>query len=138
MAKFVTNKQLLVEIRLSHANREAHPDAPAGSWVTHQLASYYVLMVNKYSVSPNWSGYTFLEDMKSTALLSLISSGLKFDPNKSSQPFCYFTTIIYHSFLKVLSLEKKQSEVLDKKMVDMGLVPSWGYQDKCKKEAGKT
>ena len=37
-----------------------------------------------------------------------------FDPNKSKNPFAYFTTIIYYAFLRRIQKEKKQMEVKNK------------------------
>ena len=37
-----------------------------------------------------------------------------FDPEKSKNPFAYFTQIIYYAFLRRISQEKKQLEIKNK------------------------
>ena len=37
-----------------------------------------------------------------------------FDPNKSSNPFAYFTQIIHYAFLRRIQKEKKQLEIKTK------------------------
>jgi hypothetical protein len=42
-----------------------------------------------------------------------------FDPNKSSNPFSYFTQVIYFAFLRRISKEKKQSYIRGRLIQDM-------------------
>lgn len=42
-----------------------------------------------------------------------------FDPSKSSNPFSYFTQIIYYAFLRRIAKEKKQSYIKNKIIQDM-------------------
>jgi DNA-directed RNA polymerase specialized sigma24 family protein len=42
-----------------------------------------------------------------------------FDPDKSSNPFSYFTQIIYYAFLRRISKEKKQAYIKNKLVMDM-------------------
>jgi len=37
-----------------------------------------------------------------------------FDPEKSSNPFAYFTQIIYFAFIRRITKEKKQSKIKEK------------------------
>ena len=38
----------------------------------------------------------------------------KFDPNMSSNPFAYFTQIIYYAFIRRITKEKKQQQIKEK------------------------
>jgi hypothetical protein len=42
-----------------------------------------------------------------------------FNPDKSSNPFAYFTQIIYYAFLRRITKEKKQSYIKGKMIQDM-------------------
>ena len=43
-----------------------------------------------------------------------------FDPSKSSNPFAYFTQIIYYAFLRRISKEKRQLEIKNKIITKSG------------------
>lgn len=57
---------------------------------------------------PNFSGYTYKDDMISDGLENAIQALGNFDPEKSSNPFAYFTQIIWFAFLRRIDKEKKQ------------------------------
>ena len=74
----------------------------------------------------------FREDMISDGVENCIQYIHNFDPNKSSNPFAYFTQIIHYAFLRRIQKEKKQLEIKSKiiersgfdevMMVDEGLL----------------
>ena len=53
-----------------------------------------MLMVNRYSAKANWRNYTYLDEMKSIAIMQLLLGVLKFNEAKSDNPFAYLTTAI--------------------------------------------
>ena len=56
---------------------------------------------------PNFSNYTFKEDMVSDGVENCLLYIDNFDPEKSKNPFAYFTQIIYYAFLRRIQKEKK-------------------------------
>lgn len=56
---------------------------------------------------PNFSNYTFKEDMVSDGVENCLLYIDNFDPEKSQNPFAYFTQIIYYAFLRRIQKEKK-------------------------------
>ena len=44
-----------------------------------------------------------------------------FEPNKSTNPFAYFTQIIYYAFIRRIQKEKKQSLVKQKLIANAGV-----------------
>ena len=60
---------------------------------------------------PNFSGYTFKEDMISDGVENCINYIDNFDSKISKNPFSYFTQIIYYAFLRRIEFESKQSYV---------------------------
>lgn len=56
---------------------------------------------------PNFSNYTFREDMISDGIENCLQYIENFDPAKSSNPFAYFTQIIYFAFIRRIQKEKK-------------------------------
>ena len=63
---------------------------------------------------PNFSGYTYKDDMISDGLENAIQALGNFDPEKSSNPFAYFTQIIWYAFLRRIEKEKKQMYIKHK------------------------
>ena len=127
---YVTNAQLLEAIAEAKEGR-AMPAPP-----TTKLAKYLHMIAERYSFSPSFGGYSFREDMVSFAVVNLCANWYKFDPAKSDNPFAFYTTAAYRSFLQYLADEKKQRDIRDTLLVDAGANPSFSFQERSK--GGKT
>ena len=75
--------------------------------MTNKLAKSFMLLCERYSMRFNWRGYTYVDEMRSQALLQLSQIGLQFDESKSQNPFAYYTAAIDNSFTRILNIEKK-------------------------------
>jgi hypothetical protein len=73
------------------------------------------------------TGNTYIEEMKSQALLQLSQVGLQFDESRSEQPnpFSYYTQTITNSFMRILNIEKKNQNIRDDILIMHGSTPSW-------------
>jgi len=60
---------------------------------------------------PNFINYTFKDDMIFDGVENCVRYCHNFDPEKSKNPFSYFTQIIYYAFLRRIEKEKKQSYI---------------------------
>lgn len=68
-----------------------------------------ILMISKrLATKPNFSGYTYKEDMISDGIENCLQYMHNFNPEKSKNPFAYFTQIIWFAFLRRIAKEKKQ------------------------------
>ena len=56
----------------------------------------------------------FREDMIGDGIENCVQYIHNFNPQKSSNPFAYFTQIIYYAFLRRIQKEKKQLEIKTK------------------------
>ena len=56
---------------------------------------------------PNFSNYTFREEMISDGIENCLQYINNFDPTKSKNPFAYFTQIIFFAFIRRIQKEKK-------------------------------
>jgi hypothetical protein len=65
---------------------------------------------------PNFANYTFKEDMISDGIENCLLYIDNFDPEKYSNPFAYFTQIIYYAFLRRIQKEKKHMYIRYKSM----------------------
>lgn len=94
----VDNAQMLIEIGKSQER----------SRVTEKLGTMIIDMVDSYARKPSFNGYTDIEDYKGEAIIVLMESALKFDPNKSDNPFSYLTTCLKNSLLQSIENDKKK------------------------------
>lgn len=96
--------------------------------MTKKLAHMIMKLCERYATRGNWRNYTYVDEMKSQALLQLAIVGLQFDENKSQNPFAYFTAILQTSFTRVLNIEKKNQNIRDDILEMNGLTPSYTRQ----------
>lgn len=74
---------------------------------SERLGEIFVNLVDNYATKSNFSGYTYLEEMKSRAIFFLLKYSKNFNPEKSKNAFAYCTQFVYHAFLQVIEKEKK-------------------------------
>ena len=96
--------------------------------LTDKLALMFVKLVERYSQKGNWRGYTWLDDMRSQAVMHLVETALKFDESKSDNAFSYYTCIVTNSFRGMLNSENKVATIKNKIMIESGYDPSFDYQ----------
>ena len=65
----------------------------------------------------------FREDMISDGIENCVQYIHNFDPEKSKNPFAYFTQIIHFAFLRRINKEKKQLEIKTK------IIEKTGYDE---------
>ena len=82
--------------------------------ISNYLGSCFLKIATHLSYKPNFVNYMFREDMISDGIENCIQYMHNFDPEKSKNPFSYFTQIIYFAFLRRISTEKKQLEIKNK------------------------
>lgn len=121
---YVTNSALLPEVLSSKKEGK----------MSNKLAEMLMLLTRKYANRPCFIGYSYKEDMISEALTNLVQNALKFNPEKSSNPFAYYTTCINSSFLQYLNFEKKHRRIRDELLIETGENPSFGFQEEYKQQ----
>lgn len=95
--------------------------------ITNKLANMLMLMVERYALRPNWRNYTWVDEMKSHALMELCKNALKFNEAKGDNPFAYITMLMNNSFKIVLRDEKDLNNYKNEQLVEHGgyeLTPS--------------
>lgn len=96
--------------------------------ITKKLAKMYLMLCEKYALRFNWRGYTYVDEMKASAILQLTYVGLRFNEAKSQNPFAYYTAAINNSFCRVLNTEKRNQNIRDDILEMNNLNPSWSRQ----------
>lgn len=77
---------------------------------SERLGQIFIDLVDNYATKASFSGYTFLEEMKSRAIFFLLKYSKSFKPEKSSNAFAYCTEIVKNAFIQVIKKEKKHAE----------------------------
>ena len=118
---YVDNKKFLVamtEWRLKYDKAEkAKRKQPA---VTNYIGECFLKLANHLSYRPNFINYTYRDDMISDGIENCLQYMSNFNPNKSNNPFAYFTQIIYYAFIRRIQKEKKQQDVKAKLIANSG------------------
>lgn len=102
--------------------------------ITDELSRMFLMLARKYAQRSCFVGYSFKEDMISDAIVNLCQNALKFNLEKSSNPFAYYTTCINSSFLQFLNTEKKHRRIRDKMLIEIGENPSFNFMDEARGE----
>jgi hypothetical protein len=112
---YVDNKKFLaaiIERKELMAESEAAGDGPPR--ITNYLGECILKIANHLSYRPNFINYTYREEMISDGIENCLQYIDRFDPAKSSNPFAYFTQIIYYAFVRRITKEKKQQMIKEK------------------------
>lgn len=65
-------------------------------------------IATRLATKPNFSGYSYKDDMISDGIENCLLYIDNFNAEKSQNPFAYFTQIIWYAFLRRIQKEKKQ------------------------------
>lgn len=84
--------------------------------IPNYIGHCILLIANRLSLKPNFVNYSYREEMISDGVENCISYFDNFDPDKSNNPFAYFTQIIYFAFLRRIQKEKKQLYIKHKSL----------------------
>ena len=112
---YVNNKEFLYAIveyrkKLLEAQELGQPKPR----ITNYLGECFLKIATHLSYKPNFVNYMFKDDMICDGIENCVQYIHNFNPEKSSNPFAYFTQIIYYAFLRRIQKEKKQLEIKQK------------------------
>jgi hypothetical protein len=112
---YVNNKEFLAalisyreSVDLALAQDKPKPPIP------RYIGECFLKIANHLSFKPNFVNYMFKEDMISDGIENCVQYIHNFNPEKSQNPFAYFTQIIHYAFLRRIQKEKKQLEIKNK------------------------
>jgi len=112
---YVNNKEFLAaiiaykdQIALAEIQGKPKPVIP------RYIGECFLKIANHLSFKPNFVNYMFKDDMVCDGIENCVQYINNFNPEKSSNPFAYFTQIIHYAFLRRIQKEKKQLEIKSK------------------------
>ena len=112
---YVNNKEFLEAIvERKQLLREAEESGDSKPQISNYLGECILKIANHLSYRPNFINYTYRDEMISDGIENSLQYIDNFDPEKSKNPFAYFTQIIYFAFIRRITKEKKQQKIKDR------------------------
>jgi len=112
---YVNNKEFLTAIvAYKQSIRDAEQLGKPKPRITNYLGECFLKIATHLSYKPNFVNYMFKDDMICDGIENFVQYIDNFNPEKSSNPFAYFTQIIHYAFLRRIQKEKKQLELRQK------------------------
>ena len=130
-AHYVDNAKFLEAMieykREYNKSKENDTDLPM---ISEYLGSVFLKIAQRLSFRPNFINYAFKNDMISDGIENCLHYIHNFNPEKSNNPFAYFTQIIYYAFIRRIQKEKKQLYIKYKSMQNYSTAPEYMDQEK--------
>lgn len=82
--------------------------------LSNYIGECFYQIANGLSHKPNFIGYSYRDEMVADGIENAVHCAFNFDPEKSKNPFSYFTQVIYFAFLRRIDKEKKQMYIKHK------------------------
>ena len=119
---YVNNKDFLEAMKgwkdkCKDAEELGEPQPP----VTNYIGECFLKIANHLSYRPNFINYTYRDEMISDGIENCLQYCGNFNPEKSNNPFAYFTQIIYYAFIRRIQKEKKQQHIRHKVIENMSV-----------------
>ena len=112
---YVNNKEFLAALIRYREDREiAEIQGKPRPVIPRYIGECFLKIANHLSFKPNFVNYMFKEDMISDGIENCVQYIHNFNPEKSQNPFAYFTQIIHYAFLRRIQREKRQLEIKNK------------------------
>ena len=112
---YVNNKEFLAAIvAYKNSVKEAEELGKDKPRITNYLGECFLKIATHLSFKPNFVNYIFKDDMISDGIENCVQYIHNFNPEKSKNPFAYFTQIIHYAFLRRIQREKRQLEIKNK------------------------
>ena len=125
---YIDNKQFFKEMcewkeLVVEANNLGESRPPINSYI----GECFMKIAEHLAFKTNFANYHYKEDMIGDAIENCIMYAHNFSPEKSKNPFSYFTQITYYAFLRRIEKEKKQSYIKFKllEMQDDVIIQKW-------------
>ena len=130
---YSNNKTILVECIDFHGGKKSNENIPTTYYKGKVWCpeTEYGCFVARRNNTIYLTGNTYIDEMRSQALLQLSQIGLQFDEDRSNipNPFAYYTAAINNSFTRILNIEKKNQCIRDDILESYGATPSYTRQN---------
>ena len=115
---YINNHDLLIEWKASHEQDQ----------MTDKFSKMMMLLTKRYSSKVRFNVCdTFREDMEAFAIMTVAKVWKSFNPEKSNNPFAYFTQVVKRAFYQFQNMERKQRDIGNEMLIEHGQPPSHAY-----------
>jgi hypothetical protein len=131
---YVNNKEFLYAIVAYKKDiKDAEEAGLPKPVIPRYIGECFLKIATHLSYKPNFVNYMFKDDMVCDGIENCVQYINNFNPEKSTNPFAYFTQIIHYAFLRRIQKEKKQLEIRQK------IIERSGFEEvMTSDESGKT
>jgi hypothetical protein len=106
---YVDNKKFLAAlIEYKNSIDEAKAKGLEQPIVPRYIGECFIKIATHLSYKSNFINYTFRDDMVSDGIENCLTAAAKFDATRGSNPFAYYTQIVFFAFIRRIQKEKKQ------------------------------
>lgn len=116
--QYVNNGDFMKALLEFKTRKLTNPDEP----IPNYIGECFMKIAEGLSHKPNFINYTYRDEMIGDGIENCLMYFENFNPDKSNNPFAYFTQIIYFAFLRRIAKEKKQTYVKYKATEQFGIL----------------
>jgi hypothetical protein len=115
---YINNADFLQALIDYNKRKIDNPNEP----IPNYIGECFIKIAEGLSHKPNFINYTYRDEMIGDGIENCLMYFENFNPDKSKNPFAYFTQIIYYAFLRRIQKEKKQTYVKYKATEQFGVL----------------
>lgn len=132
LSKEYVNKTKFLESLIQYKKEilEASLSGSPKPRVPEYVGECIIKITENIAKRPNFSGYTFIEDMKGDAIENCLLYLENFDDKKSENPFGYFSQIIWYAFLRRIDSESNETYIKFKSLLESELYNNHKFEGK--------
>jgi hypothetical protein len=113
---YVDNEKFLAEIKIYKQQcKDALAEGKEKPRISEYIGKCIYLIAENLSHKPRFMNYSFRDELVSDAIENCFLYFDNFDSDKYSNPFAYFTQIIYYAFHRRIAKEEKNRYIIYKK-----------------------
>ena len=113
---YVDNEKFLAEIKVYKQKcKDAVAEGKEKPRISEYIGKCIYLIAENLSHKPRFMNYSFRDELVSDAIENCFLYFDNFDSDKYSNPFAYFTQIIYYAFHRRIAKEEKNRYIIYKK-----------------------
>ena len=125
---YVDNKKFYTEISAYHyAYQKAKEEGSDLPQISNYLGECVWKIAKGLAQKHNFRNYSYLDEMIAAGVETCIKNMHVFNPEKSQNPFAYFTQACHFTFIHIIQKEKRQADI-KRKMILSSAVETFDLQ----------